>query len=60
METNKFFPENKRMRIARKSKEELPSLEESERKNKAALYLRVSSDMQKDNFSIDAQNEYSA
>lgn len=49
--------ENKRMRIARKGKEKASRPEELERKNKAALYLRVSSDMQRDNFSIPAQKE---
>ena len=49
--------ENKRMRIARKGKEKASSPEELVRKNKAALYLRVSSDMQRDNFSIPAQKE---
>ena len=39
--------ENKRMRTARKGKEKTSSPEELERKNKAALYLRVSSEMQK-------------
>ena len=49
--------ENKKMRSARKSKEKASSPEELERKKKAALYLRVSSDMQRDNFSISAQKE---
>lgn len=59
METNKLGLgiEIKRMRTARKGKEKSSSPEELERKNKAALYLRVSSEMQRDNFSIPAQKE---
>lgn len=57
MGTNNNLPESKRMRIARKNKEEKSSPEELERKNKAAIYLRISSEMQKDNFSIAAQKE---
>ena len=49
--------ENKQMRAARKSKEKESSPEELQRKTKAALYLRVSSDMQRENFSISAQKE---
>ena len=57
MGTNNNLPESKRMRIARKNKEEKSSPEELERKNKAAIYLRISSEMRKDNFSIAAQKE---
>ena len=50
-------PENKRMRAANRKKAKSDSSAEQLRKKNAAMYLRVSSEMQRENFSIAAQKE---